>query len=445
MISPVSSAGDLGKYYDGIEEEIFSHSFDEEYWTTELTNTTENDDLVKFTVSYVNKNDVQAFLVALHSVQNPENGTGVLPYQMFGMHFQSEAGEDVFVSALLAFLMAYNDTDGNGVPGDPTLEKRYYIIPFGADKNLNASYPPIVTSMEVNKLSDTHYKFGMRYENLYALVTENYIATSIFATGWIAKFTELEITYDINYNEETGEVTAETFYTIGEVTELWAVLLGIPIQVNPDDIPDNFGLAVAHYVTIFTSKYTVVGSDSGTSINTDVTKPTDENITINVKDDRAFEIGFRGDYTLYDALGQVQKDSAPAINILLQARPIDLLLVLWQLGFSANVFSFMAYGLSENVQELYTDPADLRQKSLNPVNRYGFRAAALWYVTCFPEWNGYRVEHDPVYTANTIFAAAASDEEEDDDSGGGLCGNIFMVMSVLIAVPAVAMIRNRRN
>jgi hypothetical protein len=307
---------------------------------------------------------------------------------------------------------------------------------------VGGDYPPKVTSIDVEEISDTHYRFGMRYENLYALVTENYFASHLFKTGYIAKFTELKITYDIKFNEETGEVTAETFYDIGEVSELWAFILGIPIPVDVDKIPDNFGLAAAHYVTIFTSKYDVKGSDSGNSINPDITKPIDEDITIEVNKERAFEIGFRGNYTLYDKLGQVQKETAPAKNILLQARPADSLLVLWQLGFSAHVFSFMAYGLSENVQELYDSPMDLKQKSLNPFNKYGFRASALWYVVCFPEWNGYRIEHDPVYTAYTSEKAAGDITEEEP---GTLCGSAFVVIPIMFAIPAVVLIKNRKK
>jgi hypothetical protein len=360
------------------------------------------------------------------------------------MHFYTPAGEEVFISALFAFLLAYNDTNGNGIP-DPAAEKMFHIIPFGADKSLNGTYPPKVTTLDVDKVSETHFRFGMKYENLYAIVTENYIASAIFKTGWIAKFTELSITYDVKFNEETGEVTAETFYTIGEVTELWALILGIPIKVNPDDIPDNFGLAAVHYVTIFTSKYDVEGSDSGKTLKTGITEPIDENITINVRTQRAFEIGLRGDYVLKDSLGQIKKNSTPAKNILLKARPADLVLVLWQLGFSANIFAFMAYSLSDNIQELYTDPKDLKQESLKPTNRYGFFPSSLWYVVCFPEWNGYRVEHDPVYTAYASTDVKGETDEEEDEEPDSLCGSSFMIAVVMISTPGIVIYNNHRK
>jgi hypothetical protein len=204
------------------------------------------------------------------------------------------------------------------------------------------------------------------------------------------------------------------------------------------------GLAAAHYVTVFTSNYEVKGSESGNEVKTDITAPVSENITIETEKERAYEIGFRGDYVLKDSLGQVAKNETPAINILLQARPLDLALVLWQLGFSAHVFSFMAYGISEYVQEVYNSPRELKDKSLNPFNRYGFRASALWYVVCFPEWNGYRIEHDPVYTAYASSKEAISDPEEKKPDSGA-CSSAYGLIAVMFAVPAVVIIKNRKR
>lgn len=441
VLSPVSHGGNLEEWYDGIEKDKLGHSFDEEFWTAQISNTTENGDEVLFDISYINRNDMQAFLVALHSVTNEENGTGTLPYQLFGMHFVTESGEEVFISALFAFLLAYEDTNGNDIP-DPASEKMFHVIPFGAGKNSeNTSYPPKVSAIVAEKVSADHYRFGMKYENLYAIVTENYFGFHIFKTGYIAKFAELSITYDITINENTGEVTAETYYDIGRVTELWGFILGIPIKLAPEDIPSNFGLSAVHYVTVFTSKYSVKGSDSGNSINTGVTKPINENITIDVGGDRAFEIGFRGNFSLYDKDGNLMKKDEPAVNILLKARPLDIGLVLWQLGFSAGVFSFMAYSLSDYIQENYDNPKDLMEQSLNPFNEKGFRASALWYVVCFPKWEGYRIEHDPVYTAYASPTAVPKPPESDD---GGLCGNTIVMMSVVLVAPAVVVIRRKK-
>lgn len=79
FLIPNSSAGGLDDWEDGDEVEILGKSFDDEFWTAEVSNGTENGEAT-FVVSYVNYADVQAFLVAFKDVRN-ENATGTLPYQ----------------------------------------------------------------------------------------------------------------------------------------------------------------------------------------------------------------------------------------------------------------------------------------------------------------------------------------------------------------------------
>ncbi len=427
MLVPTGAGSDyFTNWQEGDEFEITGHYFSEEYWTKDqVTNTTDNGDLVSFTMSYVNKNNVQAFMVALHHVENSENGTGVLPYQMFGMHYFTPEGREVFMSALLAFLFAYNDTNGNGVPNTKDGEEFFYIIPFGAAEALDdaniidgSTYVPETEVIEAHKLGEGHYQFGMRYKNLYAFVSQNPLLSLMIKTGWVAKFSELAITYDIKFLDD-GTVVTETYYTIGQVTDLWAFIGGIPISIDPQGMADTMGVGAAHYVNIFTSKYQIQ-NETGNAINTNIQDPVEGKIVVGVGDNNewAFSIGFRGDYDLLDEgtdpYTAMETDQAAYNMILEPPRLLDpsSLLVAWQLGFSAGVFSTFAYGLSDNIQANYDSPMDLTKKSLNPLNQNGFGSKALWYAVMFPSWDGYRVEHDPVYTAYTSSVGAVDTPQE---------------------------------
>ncbi len=442
FLMPTSSASGLDDWEDGDEEEITGHSFDEEYWTAEVTNETDNGDAT-FVISYVNYADVQAFLVAFKGIDN-DSASGTLPYQLYGMHYFTPDGNEVFIGALLAFLMVYNDSNNNSIPNPdaPHNEDILYVVPFGIGETLdgNESYAPVVTPIPAQKLGDGHYKFGMKYENMYAYVSKNPLLGWIFKTGWIAKFSELTITYDITINDKTGEVKTETDYTIGQVTELWAFVLGLPKQVDPGDLPDSLGISAVHFVSIFTSKYQITGETSGNTISPTATELADENISIAVgtKDERAFAIRFMGEFDLIDEdSGDTIEENNPAYNILVQAKFNDLLLVAWQLGFSAAIFSVMAYGLSEHVQEKYESPRDLAQKSLNIFNPDGFGVRALWYAVCFPSWKGLRVEHDPVYTA--YFGDAPTEEESQ------LCGAGALVFVGAICIPSATLVSKKKR
>jgi hypothetical protein len=443
LLLPTSSGSGLDDWEKGDEEEILGESFEDEFWTAEVSNSTENG-TATFVVSYVNYEDVQAFLVAFKSVGN-DTASGTLPWQMYGMHYFTPDGNEVFIGALLAFLMVYNDTNDNGIPNPdaPHNEDIFYVIPFGVGDTLEGqdSYAPVVTPIQAKELSEGHYQFGMKYQNMYAYVSRNPIMGAILRTGWIAKFSELTITYDITIDKDSGEVKTETYYTIGQVTELWGLLLGIPFQADPADLPASLGISAVHFVTIFTSNYQITGETSGKTISPTKTELADENITIAVgnKNERAFAIRFMGQFDLKDeTTGNYTKTNKTAYNILLQAKFNDLILVAWQLEFSAAIFSIFAYALSDYVQEEYDSPRDLAQKSLIPWNPKGFGVRALWYAVCFPSWEGYRVEHDPVYIG---YIKDASAEEES-----GPCGAGALVFVGAICVPSATVFsRKKRN
>ena len=427
---------------DGDEEAIFGHTFDEEYWTNssmEVKNAA--GDNLTFSASYVNYEGVQAFLLALNMVENA-NGTGTVPFQLFGMHYRTPDDQEVFIAAELAFLMVFDDTYNGSGPGanglpDPGHENVSYVVPFGVGAVLNGTYLPEAHVHSVQRLGEGHYKFGIQYLNLYAFVSPNFLASAILRTGWIARFSELTVDYEITMDNSTGVVKAETWYTLGQVTELWAIFLGFPIQVNPRDIPDTMGISVVHFVTVFTSKYQGASTNTtGDTIDPDITAPVDEDIVLKVGNngERAMQIGTRGTFDLInESSGLVVKNDQSAMNAIVGAKAIDLLLVAWQLGFGAGAMSVFAYALSDYVQSKYSGPLDLAQRSLLPANEDGFNAYPLWYAVSFPQWDGYKVVHDPVYTAYTDMGATT-----EPLNLGGLVVLLLIVIVVVVVVVLVA-------
>jgi hypothetical protein len=443
-----SSASGFDEWEEGDEVEITGHSFDEEYWTAEVTNVTENG-TVTSAVSYVNYADVQVYLIALKEITDNKGGKGILPYQLFGMHYYTPEQHEVFIGAIFAFLQAYNDTSGNNIQGPPP-EPVYWIMPFGLS-DVNSTWVPESTVIPVQKLGEGHYKFGMKYENLYAYATpfpglvvaaiasgNPLLGLGALLTTYVAKFTELTITYEININADDGTMTAETFYTIGQVTELYNLAAYILANetLDPSEVlTEDWGMSAVHYVSVFTSMYQVQNA-SGTKLNTNIDKNMTEDITIGVGSDyeRAFEIGYRGTYDVIDEdTNDKLIEGADAYNIMLQAKLGDLALVLWQLGFSAGLFSVMSYALSDEIQEEYTSPKDLRQRWwMNMIH-----SAALWYAVSFPGWQGKRVVHDPVYTA--YFG------EAEDIENGGPCNTGALIFVGALCIPGVTMFSKKRK
>jgi len=447
MIAANVSAFPPATWSEGDEAAFFGHTFDEEYWTnSSMEAQNAAGDNLTFSASYVNYEGVQAFLLCLNMVENA-NGTGTVPFQLFGMHYKTPEDREVFIGAEFAFLMVFDDTfngttaGANGLP-DPGHENVSYVVPFGVSAALNGTYVPETHVRPVQKLGEGHYRFGIQYTNLYAFVSPDFLASMVYRTGWIAKFSELTVDYEITMDNTTGIVKAKTFYTIGQVTELWAIILGFPIAANPRDIPDTMGISVVHFVTVFTSRYQGASTnETGDTIDPDINAPVDDDIVLKVgkNSERAMQIGTRGTFDLInESSGQVLKDDEPALNAIVGAHAVDLLLVGWQLGFGAGAMSIFAYALSDYVQDNYDGPLDLAQRSLLPSNEDGFNAYPLWYAVSFPQWDGYRVVHDPVYTAYTNLGAAA-----EELNLGGLVVLLLIVVVVIVAV--VLLVKRRKG
>ena len=96
--------------------DLFGHTFKEEYWTAEDVSITVNDASVSFAVSYAQYKSVDAFLVAFNQHEKAGN-VSTLPFQLFGLHYYTPEGNEVLIGAVLAFLMAFNDTHNGAEPG----------------------------------------------------------------------------------------------------------------------------------------------------------------------------------------------------------------------------------------------------------------------------------------------------------------------------------------
>jgi hypothetical protein len=439
FLMPTSSAGDFDNWEDGDEEEITGHSFDEEYWTADdVTNKTEEGKDVSFSVSFINYSDVQVFFVAFNSISD-ENGTGTLPYQMYGLHYFTPDGREIFIVATFAFLMVYNDTNTNNIPD--TNEDKYIVQPFGLG---NESWVPETTVLSVEKLGEGHYQFGITYKNMYGGIF-------IGAFPWfIAKFTEFTITYDVKIDDETGEVTTETYYTLGQVVEAYSWFL-IYWEVEPSEvITENMSIAAVHHVTVFASNYKVTSGATGNTINKDQTSEVEEIIVqVGNNDERAFRISLQGTFDLLDEGNDpptVVENDKTAYNIIVRSTLVDIIIAVVanplfaiSLGASARLASIFGYGLSGYIQDEYSSPRDLAERGLNPFSPTGFRARSFWYAVVFPSWQGYRVEHDPTYTA--YFGGA----EEPTGDDGGPCGSGALILIGAVFIPSASVISKKKK
>ena len=427
IMLPSASAWEMGD-----EITVFGHTFSEEYWTNDSIFIEGENGNGSLTTSFVNVGDFQAFLIAFNEFNHTNGQQIVTPYQLFGMHFITPGNQEVFIGAIFAFLLVTNDTyqPDDNLP-DVGNEASWYVVPL-ANSTMFPGYHSSVEPIPATKLSDNHYRMGMHYYNLTCRIVDanNPIGFWLSLAFPILEvvISELTIQYDIVI-DETGEVHAETLYTIGQVLELKHGGVDHPPS---EYIIDMMEISAVHFLSIFASQYSVVGSTSGNTIASPTdTTPMDEDVTIKVgANERAFDIGFGRQYDLINETTQTTVDSGlDAINTLLGVRLSDLILILWQAPLSAWIFAHMAYGLSTQMQNSYASVGAM----VNNVNT-AFTNTNWWYAVTFPTWNGLRVEQDPVYTAYTNLAITP-------DEGGGVVALLLIVAGI---VGVIWLIRRRR-
>ena len=443
LASPVTAVPPAA-FTDDDAMDLLGHTFKEEYWTAEDIPVTLNDGAeVSFSMSYAQYESVDTFLIAFNTHEK-DGKTSTLPYQLFGLHYYTPEGIEVFIGAVFAFLMAFNDTHNgaeegsNGLP-DPGHEPIFYVIPFGVGDTLaEENYVPDVSPVTIQKLGEGHFRFGQSYKNLYAkIIDANNPVSAILSAAfplYIAKFSELTVEYDVKIDKDSGEITAETFYTIGAVSKLW--LWGV--EVDPSEIGEDFGLAAVHYVVPFINGIPFAQSSARFDATGNVTGLMDEDVTMSVNDgkERAFTIGHRGKFDLInEGTGNKIKEGQDAMALSLQATLADALLVAWQAAFSLDVFCTASWAVSESLQDIYVGPKALWQASRLTF----FVAPPFWYATAFPGWQGNRIEHDPTYTCYADVDYTVIGEETNTP------GFEALVVMMAIAVPTMVYFFTRRK
>ena len=424
----------------GDEAEVFGHTFEEEYWTNSSILIEGEEANASLTASYVHVEDFSAFLIAFNMITTPTDDI-MIPYQLFGMRFLTPEENEVFIGAIFAFLLAHNDTYGDNDLPDVGNEDAWYVVPVKV-KNFWQDVTSEVEAIPATKLGANHYRFGMRYINMTARIvssTGGFLLTLALPVLTVL-ISEFVVEYDIWIDSTTGEVHAETIYTIGQVTR--ARWLGL-IEDDPSNlISESMAISAVHYLSVFASKYNVTQSGSGNNI-VPPTKTTliDENITIKVGDsERAFDIGLGRSYALINESTTpwtTVSDSETALNTLLGARGGDFLLVAWQAPLSAWIFAHMAYGLSPHIRTRWNNV----QHMANNVGT-AFHNSQWWYGVTFPEWNGLRVEQDPEYVAYTNVIEETTTATTDGDGGAGPL--IFVAVAALAIIAIVVLFMRRR-
>jgi len=315
--------------------------------------------------TWVNVNSTQIIYLAYQSYKyRPPVIT------FLGQHYRTEDNTEVFVGNTLTAMEVYNDTNGNGVPDVDLLNGTSEIL-YNFAVNSSASFN--ITSVQ-KSLSDSvpHYTWGIRYNSIDAfLLTENQESGAAITLDY------LSLSYDFYVQNNVSYI--KTNFKIGKILHM------TPYPSNTSITLDGLSLSLLYGTTVITSEHyvTLVNGEPYNSTTTQTSAEPTNSSEIRIKNTKAYEYLFGQNYTLFKG----------SLNETCQSH-------------SAGVADrSVPGGLYQRVDWLLSNLEDIlstvfpKISSMQTAINLNYNVSSFLYRVCYPEWEGYGLEHDPTYIA----------------------------------------------
>ncbi|MFQ6073677.1 MAG: hypothetical protein ACE5KC_00520 [Candidatus Bathyarchaeia archaeon] len=410
-------------------------------------------------VVYINVSGFQLLYAGLANITTG-NATLTIPVQNFLEHYKTQKGRDVLMSSSFIALLAFNDTTSSLYPDSPDINDNLYAS-FSLGLNLeqyfpNSSRPALSSKTSIIPLVSSDDKlswhWGMRYTNLTAIwwtmhpepSNPRYEKVPIAITT----YEELTFTYNLTINPTNRTATVTANYVIGRMTNLWLIhwLFFIPIVVhynstgayrlNGEKISDetiyqflekqNIKMSVVLFQNSLVlnhktkSRYKL-NSKNVTDAEVDVSNGT---IATSTEDEeKVFEANFGAKkmYNLYNYTADPTESQSSSHNAVTRTTKIEGYARNPIFGVHTALLRLVPLVVAHMRPTLYQNAKD---RIMNMTR------ADYFYIISYPTYSGFKVEHDPTYTAYIEI-------EESAGSPAGIGAPHWQVYLV-VAIGAVA-------
>jgi hypothetical protein len=474
-VAPVLAADTLEPSDFGLDswqKEIDFFDYVREYATLHGQVPPEDNEHAYLNLAYMNVSGLEVLSAGLYNITDEENAL-TIPIQTTMMHYKSRDGlKDVVTASSFVMLMAFNETEDNIFEQSPDMNDTLYAS-FSLGYDLDDVFagntkPDLNSKTELIPLTSSEdglvWEWGMKYTDLAAFWWKASIDPDNPSRDprpvALTIYDELTFTYKLTIDPETGEANLSMNYVIGRMRELWVFvwLLFIPFpvhynstgcyrlngqQISNETIYDflrdeGIKMSMVNFQATVILDHTAYFESSGTNVQ-------DEDVDIDNEVIEAFaddnEKVMEADFTT--------KQSYKLFNYTLDSTETDY--ETYQTttrtckiaGFALNPIFVVHTSLMRLIPTVLAsmDP-ELYEQAQDHLLDMSY--ADYFYLTSYPEYGGYRIEHDPTITAYCHLAA----DEAPSDNDGGLPVNrgIFVVIAgVLVAAIVLAVVLVRRK
>jgi hypothetical protein len=423
-------------------------------------------------MTYVNTSGLQLLYAGLEDITTDESAYLRIPMQSFIMHYKTnQNNRDVILAGTFLMLMAFNETTTSLYPDSPDRNDVLYAsFSLGFDLSdlgetlpvLNSETVTIPLSHSEDKLE---WEWGMKYTNLTALWWRTWINPDNphFNNSWpvaLTVYDELAFTYKLTIDPDAGTATLQENHVIGRMRHMFVGVIPFPLlctyynstghygtfgKVKLDDstiydfIQDNnLKMSIIDFQTsVMADHETYSQTQSGQSVTDAETEVTDTSIETYADDgEKIFnaDFGTKKTYNLYNYTADPTETTFETYESTARTAKIA--------GFAGNggLFAYhigLMKFLPAVVVHMY--PA-LFAKSVSTIANMS--RANYFYIIAYPEYSGYRIEHDPTFTA---YIATTSDTTPEQPPTG--VGGIIIIIGIIILVVGISaalLIRRRK-
>jgi len=346
-----------------------------------------------------------------------------LPLQAFVEYFNTSEGLHAVTASSFLMVLAYNETDESLFPNSPDVEDRLWAS-FNIGRDLKEFFGDeapqrLSGGVEVTPLTHTEDKrewgWGMRYTNLTAVwwaleMREDQPGYNQIPVAF-SVYDELAFEYRLVFSPDEGRADLYLSYTIGEMRDLWIIshlgllpmlahyteegcFVGWRHKVSNETIHDflrknDIDISLVLFQRNLVMERGTVNTADGEDV-TDTTVDVSSGSIVTFADtgEKIFEVNFgtKENYVLHNSTSGAESEHGAVTR----TSEIQHYANNPVLKIQTSLLRFMPWLVMGMV------PSDHRERVEDLLN---ITRVDYLYITSYPVFEGYEIEHDPVMTA----------------------------------------------
>jgi hypothetical protein len=423
-------------------------------------------------MTYINTSGIQLLYSGLQNITTDGSTYLRIPAQSILMHYKTNGtNQDVITASTFLMLMAFNDTSNSRYQDSPDIgDNLYASYSLGFDySSIGATLPAFNSQTQTIPLTSTtdglQWSWGMKYTNLTALWWKTWIDSSNphfdnslpFA---ITAYDELTFKYTLTIDPTNNKATLTKNHDIGRMRDMligsgliWVHLnstgtYGLLGRRLSDQTIYNFldknqiKMSTVDYQTTIIANHTTYSTTAnGQALSQDEIV---SDSAINTYTDDGNKIGTldfsaKPTYNLYNFTEDQSESTAQNCNAI--TRSADATGLAGNGGLFKPQINLMKF-LPLVFVHMYPE---LNQKATETIS--DMTKANYFYITSYPTYNGYRIEHDPVFTAYLASAeaptATTNPQQLNQPRTLSLIAIIIIIIAVIIAIVLITRKKTR--